>query len=264
MKPMESDVRHASPGTNGDRAHLEAHGELEQEIAVPHPRIASAFPPIADYAFLSDCEVNALVAPSGRLEWMCLPRPDSPSVFAAMLDRAADSFRFGPSGVQVPAGRRYLPGTLVLETTWRTRTGWMIVRDALCIGPWYHSQRRSGTNRRPPTDYEGEHILLRTARCVVGDVELSLDCQPVFDYGRTSAKWEYAGPGYGEAIASGGETDVPIRLVTDLRMGSKDRARTRRRRCARARRPTSPWSGPGHATRPPRSQGEGSSVRGSY
>ena len=180
---------------------------------------SSAFPPIGDYAFLSDCEVNALIAPSGRVEWMCLPRPDSPSVFAAVLDRAAGSFRFGPSGIGVPAGRRYLPGTLVLETTWRTRTGWLIVRDALCIGPWYHEQRRSGTHRRPPTDYEAEHILLRTAKCVVGSVELSLDCSPVFDYGRAAARWEYSGTGYGEAVASGGEGDVPLRLVTDLRMG---------------------------------------------
>ena len=179
----------------------------------------SAFPPIADYAFLSDCEVNALIAPSGRVEWMCLPRPDSPSVFAAILDRAAGSFRFGPSGVAVPAGRRYLPGTLVLETTWRTRTGWMVVRDALCIGPWYHEQRRSGTHRRPPTDYEAEHILLRTAKCVVGSVELSLDCSPVFDYGKTAAHWEYSGLGYGEAIAAGGQGDVPLRLVTDLNVG---------------------------------------------
>ena len=179
----------------------------------------SAFPPIADYAFLSDCEINALIAPSGRVEWMCLPRPDSPSVFAAALDRAAGSFRFGPTGVGVPAGRRYLPGTLVLETTWRTRTGWLIVRDALCIGPWYHEQRRSGTHRRPPTDHEAEHILLRTAKCVVGSVEVSLDCSPVFDYGRTAAKWEYSGPGYGEAVAKGSETDVPLRIVTDLRMG---------------------------------------------
>src|SRR5947209_18768821 len=93
----------------------------------------SPFPPIADYAFLSDCEVNCLIAPSGRVEWMCLPRADSSSVFAAMLDRAAGSFRFGPSGIAVPAGRRYLPGTLVLETTWRTRTGWLLVRDAMCI-----------------------------------------------------------------------------------------------------------------------------------
>src|SRR5438270_5372994 len=180
---------------------------------------ASAFPPIADYAFLSDCEVNALVAPSGKVEWMCVPRPDSPSVFAAMLDRAAGSFRFGPASVMVPAGRRYLPGTLVLETTWRTRTGWMVVREALCIGPWYHEQRRSGTHRRPPTDYEAEHILLRTARCIVGSVELSLDCEPVFDYGRTAATWEYSGSDYGEAIAAGGKKDLPLRLVTDLRVG---------------------------------------------
>jgi GH15 family glucan-1,4-alpha-glucosidase len=150
---------------------------------------------------------------------MCLPRPDSPSVFAAILDRGAGSFRFGPTGVQVPAGRRYLPGTLVLETTWRTRTGWLIIRDCLCIGPWYHSQRRSGTNRRPPTDHEAEHILLRTAKCVVGSVELSFDCQPVFDYGEKAAKWEYSGQGYGEAVAHGGPDDVPIRLATDLRIG---------------------------------------------
>ena len=150
---------------------------------------------------------------------MCLPRPDSPSVFAGILDRGAGTFRFGPMGVAVPAGRRYLPGTLVLETTWRTRTGWMVVRDALCIGPWYHGQRRSGTHRRPPTDQEAEHILLRTAKCVVGSVELSLDCSPVFDYGKTAAHWEYSGPGYGEAIASGSQGDVPLRLVTDLNVG---------------------------------------------
>src|SRR5947207_1224577 len=83
---------------------------------VAEPRISSPFPPIAEYAFLSDCEVNCLVAPSGQ-------------------------------------------------------------------------------------------------------VELTLDCQPVFDYGATDAKWEYAGSGYNEAIASGGENEVPIKLVTDLRVG---------------------------------------------
>jgi GH15 family glucan-1,4-alpha-glucosidase len=181
--------------------------------------IDSPFPPIAEYAFLSDCEVNALVSPGGRVEWMCLPRPDGRSVFAAILDRAAGNFRFGPTGVSVPAGRRYLPGTLVLETTWRTRTGWLVVRDALLIGPWYHEQRRSGTHRRPPTDYEAEHVLLRTARCVIGSVEISLDCEPVFNYGQTAARWEYSSAGYGEAVATGGEGDSPLRLVTDLRVG---------------------------------------------
>jgi GH15 family glucan-1,4-alpha-glucosidase len=183
----------------------------------------SPFPPIAEYAFLSDCETNALVAPSGNVEWLCLPRPDGRSVFASILDRAAGGFRLGPTGVTVPAGRRYLPGTLVLETTWRARSGWMVVRDAMCIGPWYHQQRRSGTHRRPPTDYEAEHILLRTVKCIIGSVELSLDCEPVFDYGRTEARWEYSGAGYGEAIAQGGDGDVPLRLVTDLRVGFEGR-----------------------------------------
>ena len=99
------------------------------------PTAASPFPPIADYAFLSDCETCALVAPSGSVEWLCLPRFDSPSVFGAILDRDAGMFRLGPDGVNVPAARRYLPGTMVLETSWGTRGGCIIVRDVLLIGP---------------------------------------------------------------------------------------------------------------------------------
>src|SRR4051794_7947399 len=60
------------------------------------PLGGSPFPPIADYAFLSDCEVCALVAPSGNVEWMCLPRFDGPSIFGTMLDRDAGSFRLAP------------------------------------------------------------------------------------------------------------------------------------------------------------------------
>ena len=93
----------------------------------------SPFPPIADYGFLSDCEVSALIAPSGNVEWMCLPRMDGPSIFAAILDRGAGWFRLGPADVTVPAGRRYLPGTMVLETTWATPGGWAVVRDVLLV-----------------------------------------------------------------------------------------------------------------------------------
>ena len=123
---------------------------------------SSPFPPIAEYGFLSDCETAALVAPSGNVEWLCLPRLDSPSVFGAMLDRDAGGFRLGPADVEVPAGRRYLPGTMVLETSWGSRGGWMIVRDVLLIGPWHHEHERSTTHRRSPTDYDADHVLLRT------------------------------------------------------------------------------------------------------
>ncbi|MDR0346535.1 MAG: DUF5911 domain-containing protein, partial [Nocardiopsaceae bacterium] len=105
-----------------------------------HPTLAgSPFPPIADYGFLSDCEVCALVAPSGSVEWMCLPRMDGPSIFGALLDRDAGRFRLGPADMTVPAGRRYLPGTMVLETTWDLPTGWAVVRDVLLIGRWRHN-----------------------------------------------------------------------------------------------------------------------------
>ena len=93
----------------------------------PHPAHStvngSPFPPIADYGFLSDCEVCALVAPSGNVEWMCLPRMDGPSIFAAALDRGAGSFRLGPADVTVPAGRRYLPGTMHLIREDERRSG---------------------------------------------------------------------------------------------------------------------------------------------
>ncbi|MEV8510747.1 glycoside hydrolase family 15 protein [Dactylosporangium sp. NPDC051484] len=179
----------------------------------------SPFPLIESYGFLSDCETTALVAPSGNVEWLCLPRLDSPSVFGALLDRGAGGFRLGPSDLRVPAARRYLPGTMVLETSWGTPTGWIVVLDVLLMGPWHHDTERSGTHRRAPTDYDAEHVLLRMVRCVSGEVQITLDCEPMFDYGRMPGRWEYRGPGYhdGRCRADGG--DIELRLTTDLRLG---------------------------------------------
>jgi GH15 family glucan-1,4-alpha-glucosidase len=193
------------------------------------PLGGSPFPPIADYAFLSDCEVCALVAPSGNVEWMCLPRFDGPSIFGTMLDRDAGSFRLAPVDTAVPAGQRYLPGTMVLETTWGTRTGWVIVRDVLLIGPWHHDDERSHTHRRSPTDNDADHVLLRTMRCVNGRVEMHMECEPRVDYGRKPVAWEYASAGYGKAVASAEDEDLQLTLSTDLRIGfegGRARART--------------------------------------
>jgi GH15 family glucan-1,4-alpha-glucosidase len=183
------------------------------------PLGGSPFPPIAEYGFLSDCETVALVAPTGNVEWLCLPRIDSPSVFGAMLDRDAGAFRLAPAGVTVPTARRYLPGTMVLETSWGTGSGWIIVRDVLLIGGWHHDEDRSHTHRRAPTDYDADHVLLRTVRCVNGEVELMLDCEPAFDYGRKRCRWEYTGAGYHQGVATAEGCDVQLKLTTDLRLG---------------------------------------------
>jgi GH15 family glucan-1,4-alpha-glucosidase len=215
--------------TATDRLTLGGRSELPEAAALARAGVAGAFPPIADYAFLSDCEALALVAPSGDVEWMCLPRPDSPSIFGALLDRDAGSFRVGPTDVGVPAGRRYLPGTMLLETTWMTRAGWLIVRDALVVGDWHHERERSRSHRRAPTDHDAHHVLVRTVKCVHGSVELELECEPMFDYGRIPVRWAFDGDGYGSAVASAPGSDVQLRLTTDLRLGvegSRARART--------------------------------------
>jgi GH15 family glucan-1,4-alpha-glucosidase len=207
------------------------------DTTAPVPYVASnprnPFPPIADYAFLSDCENTCLISSAGSVEWLCAPRPDSPSFFGAILDRSAGHFRISPYGVSVPAARRYLPGSLILETTWQTNTGWMIVRDTLVMSQWHDIESRSRTHRRTPTDWDAEHTLLRTVKCVSGTVELVMDCEPSFDYSRIPAGWEYAAEGYGEAIARAKrdpDAHPTLRLTTNLRLGldgRQARARTR-------------------------------------
>jgi GH15 family glucan-1,4-alpha-glucosidase len=179
---------------------------------------SSPFPPIADYAFLSDCHTAALVAPDGTVEWLCPPRFDSPSVFAAILDRGAGGFRLGPTGMGVPAGRRYEPGTNVLETTWQTPTGWALVREALIVGNWRERQMGSTTaHTRPPADHDAYHVLVRTIECFHGSVQVELICEPMFDYGRIPGTWT-AVEGDPHAIDADG-SGQRLRLHSDLRLG---------------------------------------------
>ncbi len=232
------DVRMVLQDTEASDGSSKAEFESPLTVTAPVPytsggSLRNPFPPIADYAFLSDCETTCLISSAGSVEWLCVPRPDSPSVFGAILDRRAGHFRLAPYGVTVPAARRYLPGSLILETTWQTHTGWMIVRDALVMGPWHDIDARSRTHRRTPMDWDAEHILLRTVRCVSGTVELVMNCEPAFDYHRIPATWEYSAQAYGEAIARASrdsDAHPTMRLTTNLRLGLEGheaRARTR-------------------------------------
>src|SRR5215471_3637516 len=178
----------------------------------------STFPPIGDYAFLSNCEQSCLVAPDGSVEWMCLPRPDSPSVFGALLDRAAGAFRFGPANAQVPQNRRYVPGTMVLETTWQTPTGWMTVQDFLAVGPVEDATRRPDYHRAP-TDTRPIGALMRIATCISGRVEVMVNCAPLFDYGAAAGTWSYQGEGYNAMTVAPKEGDVQLELAGSIRLG---------------------------------------------
>jgi GH15 family glucan-1,4-alpha-glucosidase len=182
----------------------------------------SPFPPIAGYGFLSDCHTGALVAYDGSIEWMCLPHFDSATVFGALLDRGAGSWRVGPYGVYVPAGLRYIPGTNVIETTWMTPQGWLRVVDALTIGAW-HDNVEGSSHTRPPTDYDADHLLVRLIECVQGQVQVEVVCEPMMDYGRTAASWTQVESGEYQACALDArhpeDEASRFRLFSDIRMG---------------------------------------------
>jgi alpha,alpha-trehalase len=178
----------------------------------------NTYPPIAEYGLLSNCEQSCLVAPNGAVEWLCLPRPDSPSVFAALLDRGAGTFRFGPTNAQVPQQRRYLPGTMVLETTWQTRTGWMIVQDFLAVGPGEDGARRPDYHRAP-TDSGAIGALVRIATCISGRVEVMVNCAPLFNYGTATGTWSYSGDGYDSMTVAAKDSNVQLDLAGSIRLG---------------------------------------------
>ncbi len=179
----------------------------------------SPFPPIADYGFLSDCHTGALVASDGSIEWMCLPHFDSPAVFGAMLDRGAGSWRVGPYGLYVPAGRRYIPGTNMIETTWMTPQGWLRVVDALTIGPW-HDNKHGSSHTRPPTDYDADHLVVRLIECIQGQVQVEIVCEPMLDYGATPAAWQVVQSGEEGHCALDATDDVTaFRVFSDIRLG---------------------------------------------
>src|SRR6476646_6676430 len=171
------------------------------------------FHAIGDYGFISDCHTGALVASDGPVEWLCIPRFDSPSVFASLLDRGAGAYRLGPTGLRAPVARRYVPGTNVLETSWMTDSGWLVVRDALAlVAP--EDEDGSDVRARALGPQDAAHMLVRTVECVHGQVEVEVICEPAFDYAQEETSWRLVDRDRLTADASGG--GEPLRLLGDI------------------------------------------------
>src|SRR5438093_885169 len=118
-------------------------------------------------------DTGALVASDGTVEWLCLPRFDSPSVFGALLDRNAGAYRLGPRDLRAPVARRYVPGTNVLETSWMTDTGWLVIHDALVLSS-SGAEDAQDVHARELGAHDAEHMLVRTVECVHGKVEIEV------------------------------------------------------------------------------------------
>jgi GH15 family glucan-1,4-alpha-glucosidase len=129
--------------------------------------------PIADYGLLSDCTTAALVSRDGSIDWLCVPRFDSPSLFAGLLDPDAGHWSIRPTGA-FAAERRYLPGTLVVETTFITESGTARLVDALAF---------AAGRRGHDIGLESPHELLRLVEGVAGAVDFVVELRPRPEYG---------------------------------------------------------------------------------
>ena len=164
--------------------------------------------PIADHALLSDCHSSALVNRSGSVEWLCLPRFDSPSTFARLLDDEAGHWAVTPVE-EFESSRRYLDRTMVLETTFTTASGEATLVDSLVIG---------AGNRGHELGSGAPHLLVRVVTCTKGELDLELDWCPRTEYARIHPLL-MAVPGGVEARGGADHlvlsSSVPVELTED-------------------------------------------------
>jgi GH15 family glucan-1,4-alpha-glucosidase len=162
--------------------------------------------PIAEYALLSDCHSAALVHQGGSVDWLCFPRFDSPSVFGRLLDASAGHWSITPRG-PAEITRRYLPETMVLETTFRTDSGTAVLVDALAVG---RNEQGHELGAEAPS------ALLRQLTGVNGTVEIDIEYAPRPEYGLIFPVLQ---PQQGGVMARGGATVMalssPLEFVTD-------------------------------------------------
>ena len=244
MSAAKPEGAQGATATTARASRRPAAGDRAAERGAPSP-----FPPIADYAFLSDCHTGALVAPDGAIDWLCVPRFDAPSVFGTLLDRAGRApSASGRSGSTSPRRASTSRGRTSCVTTWKTPTGWVLVRDALTMGP-RRGEDAITPHTRPPADDDADHMLVRIALCLEGEVEIELICEPVFDYGRSAGTVDARRRRPPRADATG--AGLTIRLQTDLALGHRGRAASGRGTCSRrASRPTARCPGPRSSPRP--------------
>jgi len=122
---------------------------------------------IEDYALIGDTQTAALVGRDGSIDWLCLPRFDSGACFAALLgDRSNGHWSLAPAGGGHRVERRYVPGTLVLETLFHTSTGSVRIIDCMPV-------------RGEAPD------LIRVVEWLSGTVAMDMHLVARFDYGST-------------------------------------------------------------------------------
>src|SRR5215210_5361277 len=139
----------------------------------PTPPTAGASTPIADFGLLADCNGSALVDRAGSIDWLCMPRYDSAAIFARLLDPDAGHWSIRPAGA-FDVERRYLPGSMAIETTFTSDSGTVRLIDAMGA-----AQGQRGHD----LGFDAPHEVLRAVQGVSGDVPMLMELAPRPEYG---------------------------------------------------------------------------------
>jgi GH15 family glucan-1,4-alpha-glucosidase len=181
----------------------------------------SSSPPIGEYAYIADCHSAALVSRAGSIDWCCMPRMDSPSCFGRLLDwEKGGYFQVAPVSPWT-CTRRYLGNSLILETTFQTQEGVLRLTDFLPM-------RKGG-------EYEPYQQILRLLDGLEGEVPVTIDIVPRFDYGAIRPWIRRAGSG--RFVAVGGadglvfSTDIPLEMGDRHCLGGRVKVRKDQRLC---------------------------------
>ncbi len=182
---------------------------------------AHEWPPIADYAIIGDCRSAALVAANGAIEWLCWPRFDSPSIFAAILDRnRGGTWKISPRSEDIVLTRReYIAESNVLRTTFECRAGTVALTDLMPVA----SERGKRSVLTP------DHEVLRQIECVAGEVEVEFHFQPRPQYGTQSPRLKRVGALGLSFVSADGVFYLRSSLPLELRANTATAAWTMRR-----------------------------------
>ncbi len=164
-------------------------------------------PPIADYGFLSDCHSAALIDRQGSVDWWCVPRFDSPSVFGRLLDPEAGHWAIRPVE-SFAVERHYAESSLILRSVFETADGEVTLTDGAALHP-----RARGHD----LGLQSPHTLLRRVEGVRGTVAMDLDFSPRMEYGRTEPHLRTLASG---VIARGGPAQLTLTSPIPLQCGS--------------------------------------------
>jgi GH15 family glucan-1,4-alpha-glucosidase len=171
------------------------------------------YQPINSYGIIGDCHSVVLIAPDGSVDWGCLPDFDSPAIFCRLLDAERGGyFQIAPSDGMIPGSQRYLRGSNVLQTSFASIKGEIVLTDFMpvkTLSAWPYK----GMDNNTWMHEDGScHCLVRAVECKHGEMSVTVKLKVSPQYAASSSEVSLL-PGNLGALISGGQQHVALAII---------------------------------------------------